>query len=83
MRERMFDRYPGGPDDGPDAPEDCVVCHAPLPEDAQGVVTGHNNDGHTCSAPCHATWLQGETEHRAAEQAADAALWEEWKRDHG
>lgn len=78
MREQIYDG-PGGPfDDVPDAPEACVVCKAPLPEDAEGAVTGHENDGCTCSEPCHALQLHRDAERRAADRAADTARYNDW-----
>lgn len=74
MREHVYDGK-GGPFDAvPDAPDDCVVCNTPLPENTAGEVTGYDNDGCTCSEPCHAVHLQRDAAHRAAEKVVDDAL---------
>ena len=81
MREQIYDGAGGPFDDVPDALETCVICNAALPEDAEGVVTGYDNDGCTCSEPCHAVQLQRDAEHRAADRAADKARYDEWEAD--
>lgn len=71
----IFDRLDT---DEPDAPENCVVCTVPLDPDGTGTIDGFNGDGCTCSEACHARHLRAQAEHRASEEAADAALIREW-----
>ena len=80
MADPMLSNYPGGPFDAvPDAPEACVTCGSEFVGDtATGEVRTHEDDGHTCSVPCHEAWVKQKAQDRAADLAATEAMYQHW-----